>query len=65
MATTSFGYAFSNCPAIPVMVNIQVTIDARNQLTGPDNRLADTLLSHEVFHLFGYPASHHLALHQQ
>jgi hypothetical protein len=58
MATTSFGYAFSNCPATRSTVNIQVTIDARNQLSGPDNRLADTLLSHEVFHLFGYPASH-------
>ncbi|MGB7540315.1 MAG: hypothetical protein WBM17_17365 [Anaerolineales bacterium] len=58
MATTSFGYAFSGCPATRSTVNIQVTIDSRNQLAGPDNRLADTLLSHEVFHLFGYPASH-------
>jgi hypothetical protein len=58
MATTSFGYAFSNCPAVRSTVNIQVTIDARDQLAGTDNRLADTLLSHEVFHLFGYPASH-------
>jgi hypothetical protein len=58
MATTSFGYAFSACPAVRSTVNIQVTIDARNQLAGTDNRLADTLLSHEVFHLFGYPASH-------
>ncbi len=58
MATTSFGYAFSNCPATRSTVNIQVTVDAKNELAGPENRLADTLLSHEVFHLFGYPASH-------
>ena len=54
----SFGYAFSNCPAVRSQPNIQVTVDAKSELTGQGNRLADTLVSHEVFHLFGYPASH-------
>jgi len=57
-APNSFGYAFSNCPAVRSQPNIQVTVDAKSELAGQGNRLADTLLSHEVFHLFGYPASH-------
>ncbi len=55
---TSFGYAFSGCPATRSTINIQVTISSKEYLTGIDNHLADTLLSHEVFHLFGYPATH-------
>lgn len=62
-ALTSFGYAFVGCPATQDSVNIQVTIDDPAQLTGTganlaDNRLASTALGHEVYHLFGYPASH-------
>jgi hypothetical protein len=56
--TTSFGYAFTGCPAARHMINIHITIDARDQLAGVDNRLAGTMLTHEVFHLFGYPGSH-------
>lgn len=56
--TTSFGYMFSACPEVPYMVNIHITVDARDQLAGMDNRLAWTMLTHEVFHLFGYPGSH-------
>jgi hypothetical protein len=60
---TSFGYAFTGCPAKQSMVNIQITIDAAAQLQGTgigidDNVLTGTMLAHEVFHLFGYPASH-------
>ena len=56
--TTSFGYMFSACPEVPYMVNIHITVDARDQLAGGENRLAWTMLTHEVFHLFGYPGSH-------
>lgn len=56
--TTSFGYAFTGCPTVRTQINIQITVDARNQLAGVDNRLAGTMLTHEVFHLFGYPGSH-------
>jgi hypothetical protein len=60
---TSFGYAFVGCPAKQDQVNIQITIDAASKLKGTgiqveDNVLAGTMLAHEVFHLFGYPASH-------
>lgn len=55
---TSFGYAMTGCPAVQTMVNIQITIDAKEELTGDYGRLADTMLAHEVFHLFGYPGSH-------
>jgi hypothetical protein len=55
---TSFGYSFSGCPAVKSILNIQITIDAKEELTGSENRLWDTMLAHEVFHLFGYPGSH-------
>jgi hypothetical protein len=43
--------------------NIQITIDAAPELQGTgiridDNRLTGVMLGHEVYHLFGYPASH-------
>jgi hypothetical protein len=55
---TSFGYSFSGCPPTKTILNIQITIDAKEELTGSGNRLWDTMLAHEVFHLFGYPGSH-------
>jgi hypothetical protein len=60
---TSFGYAFHGCPAVQSQPNIQITIDAAPELQGTgiridDNRLTGVMLGHEVFHLFGYPASH-------
>jgi hypothetical protein len=58
MLHTSFGYAYTGCPATQTQGNIQITIDAKDQLTGDYGRLADTMLAHEVFHLFGYPGSH-------
>lgn len=54
----SFGYAEMACEQVHTAVNIWVAVDEKKQLAGPDNRLDDTLLSHELFHLFGYPASH-------
>jgi hypothetical protein len=60
---TSFGYAMTGCPAVQTQVNIQITIDSALELQGTgirleDNRLAGVMLGHEVYHLFGYPASH-------
>ncbi len=60
---TSFGYAFHGCPAVQSEPNIQITIDAAPELQGTgiridDNRLTGVMLAHEVYHLFGYPASH-------
>jgi hypothetical protein len=60
---TSFGYAFHGCPAVQSQANIQITIDAAPELQGTgirieDNRLTGVMLGHEVYHLFGYPASH-------
>ena len=60
---TSFGYAFTGCPAVQSQVNIQITIDSASELQGTgirieENRLTGVMLGHEVFHLFGYPASH-------
>ncbi len=60
---TSFGYAFHGCPAVQSQPNIQITIDAAPELQGTgiridDNRLTGVMLGHEVYHLFGYPASH-------
>jgi hypothetical protein len=54
----SFGYADMACEAAHTAVNIWVAVDDKKQLAGPGSRLVDTLLSHELFHLFGYPASH-------
>jgi hypothetical protein len=58
MENTSFGYAFANCETKHTYINVWVNIDKADQLFGLQNRLATTLLSHEVYHLFGYPATH-------
>jgi hypothetical protein len=60
---TSFGYAFHGCPAVQSQPNIQITIAAASELQGTgiqieENRLTGVMLGHEVYHLFGYPASH-------
>ena len=60
---TSFGYAFTGCPAVQSQVNIQITIDSAPELQGTgirieENRMTGVMLGHEVYHLFGYPASH-------
>jgi len=60
---TSFGYAITGCPAVQSQVNIQITIDSAPELQGTgirieENRLTGVMLGHEVYHLFGYPASH-------
>ncbi len=58
MEQTSFGYATGTCSPTSTAMDIWVGIDNVNELTGQDGRLLSVLLSHEVFHLFGYPASH-------
>src|SRR5688572_9813614 len=57
-AMQSFAYANGSC-GIPAQTNhIWLSIDAADQLGGPEGRLFDTVLAHEVFHLFGYPGTH-------
>jgi hypothetical protein len=55
---TSFGYAMGGCDQVPEGLDIWVNIDDASQLLGDQNRLTDTLLIHEVLHLFGYPGTH-------
>ena len=54
----TFGFASGTCGPAQEDVHIWVCLDEKSQLYGPDGRLESTLLSHEVFHLLGYPASH-------
>jgi hypothetical protein len=55
----SFGYTNMACESTHTMVNIWVAVDdPKEMVPGSDYRLVTTLLSHELFHLFGYPASH-------
>jgi hypothetical protein len=58
MEKASFGYAYTGCPAEQIQPNIWMTVDDKSELVGVDNRLSQTLLSHEVYHLFGLPGSH-------
>ncbi len=54
----TFGLASGCCPCADPGVDIWVGIDDSSQLWGDDSRLLTTLLAHEVFHHFGYPATH-------
>ncbi len=54
----TFGFASGTCGPAQENVHIWVCLDEKSQLYGPDGRLESTLLSHEVFHLLGYPGSH-------
>jgi hypothetical protein len=61
VASTSDGYAYAACPDKPVDINTWIEVSSLDQLTGEYNMLTEVLLAHEVFHLFGYPASHNWA----
>jgi hypothetical protein len=54
----SYGYAYTGCPAEQTQTNIWMSVAKVDQLTGVDSQLAQTLLTHEVYHLFGLPGSH-------
>jgi hypothetical protein len=57
-AMQSFAYANGSCGVSPTTNDIWLSVDAADQLHGPEGRLFDTVLAHEVFHLFGYPGTH-------
>jgi len=57
-AMQSFAYATGVCGIPPQNSDIWLSVDAASQLHGPEGRLFDTVLAHEVFHLFGYPGTH-------
>jgi len=54
----TYGWAAPGLGLVPKTVNIWVSVDDKSQLSGDESRLTRTLLSHELLHLMGYPASH-------
>jgi hypothetical protein len=58
LVKASDGYALSGCMDNPDQINIWAEISSADNLTGYYNYLSEIVLTHELYHLFGYPASH-------
>jgi len=54
----TFGFPSGTSDPEQANVHIWVSLDDASRLCGPDGRLESTLLSHEIFHLLGYPGTH-------
>jgi hypothetical protein len=58
LVKASDGYALSGCTEKPDQINIWAEVSSPDDLTGENNHLSAIVLTHEMYHLFGYPASH-------
>ncbi len=58
LENTTYGAAWGGCGKVNEIVDIWVNIDEAGQMYGDPSRLSDLLLTHEVYHLLGYPGDH-------